>query len=120
MCRIHSYTDPGLYEPKARSVRIMGVITTIKMENLFWHALSSLAAASNMTTNQLIATLHAEVSNYVGKSNNFTSFLRVTCLRHQLMKNMPAPEAEHVHVQHENRSTDTRKELTLALTHHSI
>ena len=86
MCQIYSQADPILYESRTRSVRIMGVITTIKLENLFWQTLSELAADNDLTTNQLIAKLHNEVTAHLGETSNFSSFLRVTCLRYQSLK----------------------------------
>jgi predicted DNA-binding ribbon-helix-helix protein len=83
MCRIYAQTDPILYECRARSVRISGVTTTIRLENLFWQTLSELAADNDMTTNQLIAKLHEEITQHLGEATNFASFLRVTCLRYQ-------------------------------------
>ncbi|WP_211444143.1 ribbon-helix-helix domain-containing protein [Collimonas humicola] len=86
MCQIYAQADPILYESRARSVRIMGVITTIKLENLFWQTLAELAADNDLTTNQLIAKLHEEVTTHLGEASNFASFLRVTCLRYQTLK----------------------------------
>src|ERR1700727_1143185 len=83
MCKIYAQTDPIVYECRARSVRISGVETTIRLENLFWQTLSDLAADNDMTTNQLIAKLHEEVTQHLGETTNFASFLRVTCLRYQ-------------------------------------
>ena len=86
MCQIYAQADPILYESRARSVRIKGVITTIKLENLFWQTLAELAADNDLTTNQLIAKLHEEVTTHFGEASNFASFLRVTCLRYQALK----------------------------------
>lgn len=86
MCKIYAQTDPILYEYRARSMRISGVITTIRLENLFWQTLSELAADNDMTTSQLITKLHEEVSEYLGEATNFASFLRVTCLSYQGLK----------------------------------
>ena len=101
MCSIYSHADPILYEYRARSVRIDGVITTIRLENMFWQTLSELAGDNDMTTNQLIAKLHGEVSAYLGEATNFSSFLRVTCLRYLGLKavgplNFNAPPAKAV------------------------
>lgn len=86
MCQIYAQTDPILYECRARSLRINGVITTIRLENLFWQTLSELASDSGLTTNQLIAKFHEEITLHVGEVTNFTSFLRVTCLRYQALR----------------------------------
>jgi predicted DNA-binding ribbon-helix-helix protein len=86
MCKIYAQTDPILYECRSRSMRISGVTTTIRLENLFWQTLSELAADNDMTTNQLIAKLHEEVTQHFGEATNFASFLRVTCLPYQGLK----------------------------------
>lgn len=85
MCQVYAMTDPILYESRARSVRIHGSITGIRLENLFWQLLSTMAESEGMTTNQLIVKLHEEVSRHRGEVTNFTSFLRVTCLRYQAL-----------------------------------
>ena len=96
MCQIYAQADPILYESRARSVRIMGVITTIKLENLFWQTLAELAADNDLTTNQLIAKLHDEVTTHFGEASNFASFLRVTCLRYQALKSRAGFETKAV------------------------
>ncbi len=86
MCNIYSRTDPIMYECRSRSVRISKVVTSIKLENMFWEILAELASKDGMTTNQLISTLYEEVYAYRGEATNFTSFLRVTCMRYQEVK----------------------------------
>ncbi len=86
MCSIYSHTDPIMYECRSRSVRIAKVVTSIKLENMFWEVLAELARRDGMTTNQLIATLYDEVYAYRGEATNFTSFLRVTCMRYQAVR----------------------------------
>ena len=71
-----------LYESQARSIRIHGFVTKIRLENLFWDILAELAGNEEMTTNQLIAKLYDEIEAYRGEVENFASFLRVTCLRY--------------------------------------
>lgn len=82
MCRIYAHADPILYESRTRSVRIHGVLTTIKVENLFWHVLTEMATEQGKTTNELIATLHDELIDHRDGVGNFASFLRVCCLRY--------------------------------------
>ncbi|NYT76117.1 ribbon-helix-helix domain-containing protein [Alcaligenaceae bacterium] len=94
MCHLYSHTDPIMYECRNRSVRIAKVVTSIKLENLFWDTLAELANESNITTNQLIATLHDEVYAFRGETTNFASFLRVTCMRYLEEK---ARSMQHVH-----------------------
>ena len=85
MCGIYINTDPILYESRTRSLRIYGVITTIRMENAFWNVLQEFAEREGKTTNQLIATLHEELTECRGETGNFASFLRVCCLRYLAM-----------------------------------
>src|SRR5690606_35205402 len=86
MCSIYSHTDPIMYECRSRSVRIAKVVTSIKLENMFWEVLAELARRDGTTTNQLIATLYDEVYAYRGEATDFTSFLRVTCMRYQAVR----------------------------------
>lgn len=102
MCEIYAKTDPILYESRSRSIRIDKVVTSIRLENLFWDVLSQIAAEENLTTNQLIATLYNEVYALQGEVPNFASFLRVSCIRYleqqhpSLLKRSPlSPPAEH-------------------------
>ncbi|MCE1242037.1 ribbon-helix-helix domain-containing protein [Oryzomicrobium sp.] len=86
MCQVYVRADPILYESRSRSLRIHGVVTTLRLENLFWDTLAEMAAAEGVTTNQLIATLHDEVTAYRGEVDNFASFLRVTCMRYRQLQ----------------------------------
>ncbi len=81
MCELYVKADPIQYEPRSRSVRIHGVVTSIRLENLFWDILADMAADEGTTTNHLIATFHDEILEHRGEVSNFASFLRVTCLR---------------------------------------
>jgi len=82
MCEIYVKADPILYESRSRSLRIHGAVTKIRLENLYWDILAELAAGEAMTTNQLVAKLYNEIVEFRGEVDNFTSFLRVTCLRY--------------------------------------
>lgn len=82
MCSVYVDADPIQYEARTRSLRINNVLTTIRLENLFWDVLAEIAGRENKTTNQMIATLHQELLARREDSPNFTSFLRVCCLRY--------------------------------------
>jgi predicted DNA-binding ribbon-helix-helix protein len=82
MCDFFVTADPILYESRTRSVRIHGIQTSIRLENFVWDTLATLAAEENMTTNALIVQFHDEIFRHRGDVQNFTSFLRVTCLRY--------------------------------------
>lgn len=82
MCEIFVKADPMLYECRARSLRLHGAVTSIRLENLFWNTLEEIAARDGMSTGQLITKLYDELLAYRGEIDNFTSFLRVCCLRY--------------------------------------
>jgi len=82
MCEYFVKADPILYEQRTRSVRIHGMLTSIRLENTVWDVLGEMAEDEGCTTNALICTLHDEVLQHRGEVSNFASFLRVTCLRY--------------------------------------
>jgi predicted DNA-binding ribbon-helix-helix protein len=81
MCELYVKADPILYESRSRSLRIRGVVTTLRLENQCWDILAQIAAVDGMSTNQLITKLYDEVLEYRGEVVNFASFLRVSCIR---------------------------------------
>jgi predicted DNA-binding ribbon-helix-helix protein len=93
MCQFFVSADPMLYESRTRSIRIHGLMTTIRLENLMWETLAAIAAREGRTTNALITMLHDEILEANGEVSNFASFLRVTCLRYfQREAQSKAPE----------------------------
>lgn len=82
MCDFYVSADPILYESRTRTVRIRGVSTSIRLEKFIWDTLAGMAKDEGMTTNALIVTFHDEILQSRGDVQNFTSFLRVTCLRY--------------------------------------
>jgi predicted DNA-binding ribbon-helix-helix protein len=89
MCELYVKADPILYESRSRSLRIRGVVTTLRLENQFWDILAEIAATDGMSTNQLIAKLYDEVMDYRGEVVNFASFLRVSCTRFLAQRRVP-------------------------------
>ena len=96
MCSVYAQADTIIYESRTRSLRIHGVLTSIRMENSFWDVLTDFASHEGLTTNQLIVTLHDEVVERGSETTNFASFLRVCCLRYirqfALVTGTPAEE----------------------------
>ena len=82
MCELYVKADPILYESRSRSLRIYGVVTTLRLENQFWDVLAEMAEKEGQTTNQLVSTLHGELFALREDTPNFASFLRVSCLRY--------------------------------------
>ena len=86
MCEFFVKADPILYESRTRTLRIHGVLTSIRLENLAWDVLAEMAAAEGCPTNTLISKFHDEILQHRGEVPNFASFLRVTCMRYLLRK----------------------------------
>ena len=82
MCQVFISADPHLYECRVRSVRLHGVATSIRLENLFWNVLADIASRDGMRVPQLCTRLYDELVQEHGKVDNFASFLRVCCGRY--------------------------------------
>ena len=82
MCEFFVKADPILYEQRSRTMRIHGVLTSIRLENMAWDILAEMAAQEGRTTNALLSTFHDEILAHRGEVPNFASFLRVTCMRY--------------------------------------
>ena len=91
MSAIYTNADPMLYESRTRSVRVHGVPTTVRLENLFWDVLGEMAAREGLTTSQFMVKLHDELVEVHGETHNFASFLRVCCLRYLSLAAARAP-----------------------------
>ena len=82
MCQVFISADPQLWEHRARSIRLHGVATSIRLENLFWQVLDDIAVRDSYTVPQLCTKLYDELLAERGAVDNFTSFLRVCCTRY--------------------------------------
>jgi predicted DNA-binding ribbon-helix-helix protein len=83
MCKIFVSADPSSYESRTRSVRLHGVVTSVRLENLHWAVLEEIAGRDGMTVAQLIEKLYDELVAERGAVGNFSSFLRVCALRYE-------------------------------------
>ena len=93
MCEYFVKADPIAYEQRTRTLRIHGVITSLRLENMAWDILAEMAEAEGCTTNHLIVTFHDEILAHRGEVSNFASFLRITCMRY-LRRQLTAAERE--------------------------
>ena len=82
MCEYFVKADPIQYEQRSRTIRIHGVLTSIRLENMVWDTLAEMAEEEHCTTNALIVQFHDEILAHRGEVPNFASFLRVTCMRY--------------------------------------
>lgn len=81
MCEFFVKADPIVYEQRTRTIRIHGVLTSIRLENMVWDILAEMAEAEGCTTNSLVVQFHDEILAHRGEVPNFASFLRVTSMR---------------------------------------
>ena len=82
MCQLFVSADDSLWRSKTKSLRIQGVVTSIRLEVFFWDILEELSFRDQMTVNQLITKLYLESLDADHDIGNFTSFLRVCCSRY--------------------------------------
>ena len=85
MCEIFISADPASYESRTRSVRLHGVVTSIRLEHLYWEVLEEIARRDGMTVVHLIEKLYDELVTARGEVGNFASFLRVSALRYEAL-----------------------------------
>lgn len=82
MCQIFVRANPQSYEATTRSIRLHGVVTSVRLENLFWDTLEEIGTRDGMTVPQLLSKLYDELLAHRGDIPNFSSFLRVCGLRY--------------------------------------
>lgn len=108
MCEIFISANPDSYESRTRSVRLHGVITSIRLENLHWEVLEEIGQRDGMSVTQLLERLHDELVATRGEVGNFASFLRVSALRYMaLLAHQRIPADPRVPI----RSLDARQVL---------
>ena len=54
MCEIFAGQNPKNYAFETRSVRLMGHVTSVKLETKFWEVIEDIADAQNMTQAQFL------------------------------------------------------------------
>jgi predicted DNA-binding ribbon-helix-helix protein len=82
MCQLFINADTQLWTYRTKSLRIDGVVTSIRLETFFWDILEELSFRDQMTVNQAITKLYLESLDADHDIGNFTSFLRVCCSRY--------------------------------------
>lgn len=85
MCEVFISADPHSYDSRTRSLRLHGVVTSIRLENLFWQVLDEIAQRDGMGVVQLVERLYDELVEARGEVGNFASFLRVSALRYEAL-----------------------------------
>lgn len=76
--------DMALARPMARSVRLNGFATCLRLERVYWNILQTLAERNHCTVNQLLSYLDREVHLRHGGVKNFSGLVRVVCVAYLL------------------------------------
>jgi predicted DNA-binding ribbon-helix-helix protein len=82
MCQLFIDADPALWASHTRSFRMEGMVTSVRLEELFWRTLETVSERDDLTVPQLLHRLYNESLDAGHDVGNFTSFLRVCCLRY--------------------------------------
>ena len=81
MCQLFIDSDPALWTSHTRSFRMDGMVTSVRLEEMFWRTLETIGHRDDLTVPQLLHRLYNESLDAGHDVGNFTSFLRVCCLR---------------------------------------
>jgi len=79
MCEIYSGAEPELFASQTRSIRIDGVVTSIRLEAVFWQIIQQIADEADLSIAEFLTRIYREVIIKRGEINNFSSLLRVAC-----------------------------------------
>jgi predicted DNA-binding ribbon-helix-helix protein len=98
MCRLFIGANSQLWESQTRSIRMDGMVTSVRLETMFWTVLEEVAAKDDMNVPQLLHQLYNESIDAGHDLGNFTSFLRVCCLRfiELQLKGLLAPNGQNL------------------------
>jgi predicted DNA-binding ribbon-helix-helix protein len=80
--------DMSLAEPVARSVRLNGKSTCVRLERIYWAILDRAALENHRSIGNMLSSLDREVQFRFGGVRNFSSLARVVAVA-QLMKMLP-------------------------------
>ncbi|MEL6953022.1 MAG: ribbon-helix-helix domain-containing protein [Pseudomonadota bacterium] len=99
MCQLFIEADPALWTSHTRSFRMDGMVTSVRLEEMFWRTLETIGRRDDLTIPQLLHRLYNESLDAGHDMGNFTSFLRVCCLRFiDLQMRGLIPEEERVKI----------------------
>lgn len=86
MCKLFINADPDLWVSCTHSLRIDGMVTSVRLENCFWKILEEVAERDDMNVPQMITKLYHESIDAGHDLGNFSSFLRVCAMRYLVLQ----------------------------------
>lgn len=78
-----------LAQPHARSVRLNGLATCIRLEEVYWNILAEIARINSCSVNTILSYIDREVHLRYGGVKNFSGLIRVVCVAHVLKHEGP-------------------------------
>ncbi|MBA1379131.1 ribbon-helix-helix domain-containing protein [Pseudomonas brassicacearum] len=81
--------DMQLARPLARSVRLNGFATCLRLEQVYWDILSDMAHLNSCSISTLLSHVDREVHLRHGGVRNFSGLVRVVCVVHSLKEMHP-------------------------------
>ncbi len=76
--------DMTLIRPLARSVRLNGFATCMRLEQVYWNILGRMAENNSCSVGTLLSRVDREVHLRHGGVKNFSGLVRVVCVVHGL------------------------------------
>ncbi len=74
----------NLAQPQSRSVRLNGLATCLRLEEVYWNILSEIASCNGCSINAVLSYVDREVHLRYGGVKNFSGLIRVVCVAHLL------------------------------------
>jgi predicted DNA-binding ribbon-helix-helix protein len=84
----------ALARPTARSVRLNGFATCLRLEQVYWNILQSIADRNGCTVSQLLSYLDREVHLRYGGVKNFSGLVRVVCVAYAMGQGQPLAHSQ--------------------------
>ena len=76
--------DMKLAHPLARSIRLNGFATCLRLERVYWDILGDMAQLNSCSISALLSHVDREVHLRHGGVRNFSGLVRVVCVVHSL------------------------------------
>ena len=73
MCQLFIDADTALWASQTRSFRMDGMVTSVRLEDMFWRTLETIGARDDLTVPQLLHRLYNESLDAGHDIGNFTS-----------------------------------------------
>ncbi len=74
--------DINLSVPRMRSLRVNGMSTCFRLEEIYWTLLDEIAARAGVSVSTLVSSWSRYVDLRYGGVPNLSSFVRICCLMH--------------------------------------